>query len=129
MKSSCRSFKLAVTGLACLLVAAVLSLNCFGQTEAGQISGTVKDASGALVTGARVVAKSVNTGFTREAVTNSSGLYTIPSLKPDTYEVIIEATGFQKFGRRDCGSQHGKSDDFADHHYERSQSPAHRCES
>jgi hypothetical protein len=70
------------------------------QTETGQISGTVNDASGAVVSGAKVTVKSINTGFTREATTNSSGLYTIPSLKPDTYDVTVEATGFQKYNRR-----------------------------
>ena len=62
--------------------------------------GTVKDPTGAVVSGAKVTAKSVNTGFTREATTNSSGLYTIPTLRPDTYEVTVEASGFEKYGHR-----------------------------
>ena len=78
----------------------LFSVYAFGQTEAGQISGTVNDATGAVVSGAKVTVKSINTGFTREAVTNSSGLYTIPSLKADTYDVIVEATGFQRYTRR-----------------------------
>jgi outer membrane receptor protein involved in Fe transport len=72
----------------------------FAQAETGQISGTVTDASGAILVGAKVVIKSVNTGLTREATTNSSGLYSIPSLKPDTYEVTVQATGFQTFTQR-----------------------------
>ena len=83
-----------------LLVLALSSVFAFGQTEDGQISGTVKDPTGAVVSGAKVTVKSVNTGFTREATTNSSGLYTIPTLRPDTYEVTVEASGFQKYGHR-----------------------------
>lgn len=100
MKAAFLSSKVFAVGLAFLLVAAVLSVNCFAQTETGQINGTVKDASGAVVSGAKVTIKSVNTGLTRETTTNSAGLYTVPSLKPDTYAVIVEATGFQKVDRR-----------------------------
>jgi outer membrane receptor protein involved in Fe transport len=78
----------------------LISAGAFAQTETGQISGTVTDSTGALVSGAKVTIKSVNTGFTREAVTNASGLYTIPSLRPDTYGVSIEAKGFQNYARR-----------------------------
>jgi outer membrane receptor protein involved in Fe transport len=80
-----------------LLIATAI---CLAQTETGQISGTVKDASDAVVANAKVTVKSLNTGFTRDTVTNSAGLYTLPSLKPDTYELSIEATGFKKFARR-----------------------------
>jgi outer membrane receptor protein involved in Fe transport len=70
------------------------------QTESGQIAGTVRDQSGAVVAGAKVTIKSVNTGTTREVVTNASGIYTAPSLKADTYDVTIEQPGFEKVVRR-----------------------------
>ena len=54
----------------------------YGQTDTGRISGTITDSTGAVVTGAKVVAKSANTGTSRETTTNSAGIYTIPSLKP-----------------------------------------------
>ncbi|HTR23746.1 MAG TPA: carboxypeptidase regulatory-like domain-containing protein [Terriglobales bacterium] len=92
-----RSSKFLAIVVTLLLIATGI---CLAQTETGQIGGTVKDASDAVVANAKVTAKSVNTGLTREATTNSAGLYTIPSLKPDTYEVSIEATGFKKFARR-----------------------------
>ncbi len=79
-----------------LAVLALFSVWAFGQSETGQITGTIKDASGAVVSGAKVTAKSVNTGLTRDSSTNSSGIFTIPNLRPDTYEVTIEAAGFQK---------------------------------
>src|SRR6516225_3429104 len=64
-------------------VLSLMAMVAVGQTETGQISGTVKDASGALVVGARVIVKSLNTGLTREAETNSVGVYTVASLRPD----------------------------------------------
>ncbi len=78
----------------------LFSVGAFAQTEAGQISGTVTDSTGAVVSGAKVTARSIHTGFNREATTNSGGLYTIPSLKPDVYDVTIEASGFKKYVRR-----------------------------
>jgi hypothetical protein len=72
----------------------------WAQTETGQISGTVTDATGAVIVGAKVVAKSVNTGLMRDSSTNSSGLYTIPSLRPDIYEVTVKAAGFEGLVRR-----------------------------
>jgi outer membrane receptor protein involved in Fe transport len=72
----------------------------YGQTDTGRISGTITDATGSIVVGAKVVIKSVNTGQSHETTTNSSGLYTIPSLRPDTYDVTVEATGFARVTRR-----------------------------
>jgi len=89
---------LRLVSLACILF--LLSSGAFAQTETGQITGTVTDATGAVVVGASVAAKSVSTGVTRETSTNSAGIYTISSLRPDTYEVSVEATGFKKLVRR-----------------------------
>ncbi len=46
-----------------LAILALFSVWAFGQAETGQITGTIKDASGAVVSGAKVTAKSVNTGL------------------------------------------------------------------
>ena len=72
----------------------------WAQTESGQISGTITDATGAIIVGAKVVVKSVNTGLTREANANSAGIYSVPSLKADTYDVTIQAPGFQSVTQR-----------------------------
>ena len=88
----------SLLSLFCVLL--LSSTLAFGQTETGQITGTIKDASGGAVVGASVRAKSINTGLARETTANSAGIYTISSLKPDTYEVTIEAKGFEKFVKR-----------------------------
>jgi len=71
----------------------------FGQTDTGQIGGTVTDSTGAVLVGAKVVAKSTSTGTVREATTNSAGYYTMPGLRPDKYEISISAAGFEKIVR------------------------------
>jgi len=90
--------KIAVLFFAAVLI--VFAGTVWAQTETGQISGTITDATGGVVADAKVVVKSVNTGMTRETTSNSSGLYTSPSLKPDTYDVTIQFTGFKTFTQR-----------------------------
>ena len=76
-------------------------LSCFatdsnGQSQAttGTIQGFVKDESGAVVPGARVAIRHVQTGLTRELVTDSSGFYRGISLPSGTYEVTAGLDGF-----------------------------------
>ena len=87
------------TALRTISLLAILLLCCglaFAQKENGQIAGTIQDASGAVVSGAKISIKGLNTGLVRETTTNSSGLFTLASIPPGPYEVAIEATGFQK---------------------------------
>jgi len=62
--------------------------------------GTVTDSSNAVVSGANVTVVSVNTGLTRTVATSTAGEYVITNLKPDTYSITIEHSGFQKFVQR-----------------------------
>ena len=60
------------------------------------LSGRVLDSAGAVIVGAKVIAVQTATGAVRDTVTNSDGLYVLPSLPPGEYSVTIEATGFKK---------------------------------
>src|SRR5438477_4453515 len=59
------------------------------------LSGTVSDASGALIPGVEVTAKNTGTGVASTAITNESGTYHFPSLQPGPYEVTGALSGFQ----------------------------------
>ena len=83
-----------------LFVVAFLSGVAFGQNEAGQINGRVSDPAGAVITGAIVLAKSVETGLERMATTTDEGFYVITSLPPGIYEVTVQATGFATRAQR-----------------------------
>jgi len=76
----------------CLSLAAASVLAQDVQTK-GTIGGTVTDAAGAAVPGARVVV----TGQTgeRQGTTNDSGIFRIENLEPGTYTVRVEQTGFR----------------------------------
>src|SRR5262249_59839692 len=71
----------------------------FSQSSTGSISGTVTDQNNAVVPGATVIGKNKLTGFLRSALTNSSGVYRLTSLPSGSYEITIEAAGFQTFSQ------------------------------
>jgi hypothetical protein len=62
---------------------------------AGSISGKIEDATGAMVAGAMVTAKSLETGATRTVVTDEEGSFRILSLPLGLQEVKAEKTGFK----------------------------------
>ena len=66
------------------LLAAALSLGLAGpvQAQSGQISGHVRDATGAAVSGATISAMNQATPATGRATTRGDGSYTIPDLPP-----------------------------------------------
>src|SRR5262249_56719573 len=66
-----------------------------GQTFRGTILGTVTDPSGAVVTGANVTVKNVNTGLERTTQTSADGSYSVPELPIGTYTVTVTQSGFQ----------------------------------
>jgi outer membrane receptor protein involved in Fe transport len=78
-----------------ILLICLSALALSAQTFRGTILGTVLDQNGAVVPGAKVVAKNVGTGIERSTVTDADGNYTITELPVGTYEVRTEQTGFQ----------------------------------
>lgn len=82
-----------------LLMMCAFTKATMAQNTTGNITGTVTDASGAVVAGATVVAHNIATGVDTPAVTNQSGAYTIRFLSIGQYEVSVTAAGFggQKF--------------------------------
>ena len=88
-----RFFVLAV---ACL---SLCPLSSFAQQETATISGTITDATGAIVPRAAVVATNVQTNLSTRTQSDDAGLYVIPSLRPGEYSVSAESKGFRKVVR------------------------------
>ena len=85
-------FRRAVYALACVLA---LSLPALAQEQTGSITGIVKDTSGAVLPGVTVEAKSLSTGAVAStAVTDGSGAFRFPGLRPGKYEVMAKLQGF-----------------------------------
>jgi hypothetical protein len=82
-----------VLSLLLYLVAAAIPV--LGQVEMATLLGTVRDASGAVIPGARITAKNLATGLTRQAVGSSEGDYSIPNLPLGQYIISATAQGFK----------------------------------
>src|SRR3982750_2730857 len=67
-----------------------------GQTNRGTITGTVLDQNGGAVPGATVTITNIGTNQSTKITTSNSGSFTVSSLEPVAYRVVIEATGFKK---------------------------------
>src|SRR5262245_53655885 len=80
----------------CLFISAVTA---FAQTDRGTITGTVSDATGAVIPGASIEARNVQTGTTHQAGTSETGNFTLGQLPAGTYELSAELPGFKKFVR------------------------------
>ncbi len=83
-------------GLICALWMLVAS-NGWAQSDNTQISGYVKDSSGAVVPGVKVVVKSEGREFERSGVSSDVGYYTVTNLPPGFYTVSAELAGFKRF--------------------------------
>ncbi len=81
--------------LAVMVVAAVMTPSLMAQSlVTGDLTGTVTDPSGAVVSGASVTLKSDANGSTRTATTGSNGTYRFSLLGPGSYTVNVSASGF-----------------------------------
>jgi hypothetical protein len=91
----CQSARRLVLSLLLIAGAALAVANHLdAQVVGATLSGTVKDASGAAIAGAKVSAKNVATGVVTETPADSAGFYAIPNLLPGIYEVSFSAQGF-----------------------------------
>jgi hypothetical protein len=72
------------------------AISLWGQTNKGSISGSVFDASGAVVPGATVTIINLGTGHKTILQTTDKGAYQAPNLDPVQYSVEVELPGFKK---------------------------------
>ena len=86
--------------LAVVFAIAMMAVTILAQSETGQIIGKVTDPNGAVVAGAAISLKSVETGAQRTATTNEDGVYAITNLQPGVYEITVQAANFAKSTQR-----------------------------
>ena len=101
MKTDCNNLSRATKGsarlwitLASMLLAPALPV--WSQIDRGTIRGSVTDASGAVVPGAKVEVIRIDTNSTLDTETNAEGLYILPNLPASNYRLMIEKSGFAK---------------------------------
>jgi hypothetical protein len=94
------------------LVASALvlySIAAFGQAATGTITGTVTDPAGAVIAGATVEVRSVETNALYSTVSTDTGSYTVLRLPPGPYSVTVTGTGFKKLTRTSLSVDGGQT--------------------
>jgi len=80
--------------LTCLFVLLVQTQTAFGQVDQGSVSGTVQDASGAVVPNAKVTLLNKDVGLSLETTTKAGGEYIFTPVRIGNYSVSATAPGF-----------------------------------
>src|SRR5437588_3082066 len=102
----------ALMSLIAVTLALVFCIPSFGQVIRGSISGTVTDPSGAVVSGAQVKAKNVETGIVFTTTSDGSGLFRLNLLQVGTYTVEITAQGFKTASQSNVVVAAGRDSDL-----------------
>jgi hypothetical protein len=80
-----------------LLLAGLATPRLSAQIDTGGLVGTVKDPSGAVVSGVHIALTNEKTGVVQEAVSPSTGTYVFQSVQPGTYSLKAQFKGFGTF--------------------------------
>ena len=98
-------------GLLCAALILALASSAFAQEFRATVRGRVVDSSQAALPGATVNVVNQQTNEVATATTNQDGAYTIPFLRPGSYTLTVEMSGFQKYTRSDMTLQVGQTAD------------------
>jgi hypothetical protein len=79
-----------------LFLVLLLPSGLFAQFETAEVLGTVRDASGASVPGARITLTNLDTGIQATTVSDEIGNYDFFSVKVGKYAITVEANGFAR---------------------------------
>src|SRR5580698_8843136 len=96
-----RSLLGRLAGIAAIIsICLVISATGLHAQGYGTISGTVADPSGAVVSGANVVAMDVRSGTAMTTTSAGDGRYVFPTLLPAGYTLTIRAAGFELYSQK-----------------------------
>jgi outer membrane receptor protein involved in Fe transport len=95
-----RSINLALRSVLVFTFLLFAAAGTFAQFHA-VLQGTVSDAQGSIVPGAKVSVTDQSTGVTRETVASDSGFYRVDQLPPGHYTIIVKAAGFKESVNKD----------------------------
>ena len=78
-----------------LALAPAFAIALWAQTGTGNIEGTIRDATGAIVPAAQVTVIHTETGRVYKTTANNAGIYVVPSVQMGAYSVAVEAVGME----------------------------------
>jgi hypothetical protein len=83
--------------LLCIGFVCLLTCKNAAAQATGQITGTAKDQSGAVLPGVEIAVTQSETGATRSTVTNEAGLFVLPTLPLGSYQLQASLPGFRTY--------------------------------
>lgn len=92
-----------------LFAAAVLAVPAAAQVSSGTLTGLVLDATASPLLNARIAAVETARGLQRDAVSNETGQFRLPSLPPGIYRLEVSSPGFANFRRENIEVSSGQS--------------------
>jgi iron complex outermembrane recepter protein len=92
-----------------LLIIGCASLEAQTSTAQGNLSGTSKDPSGALIQGVRIEIRNLESGLAKSTVTDKEGRYAFEALPEGRYSVSATYTGFETSIRPDIEVTSGQT--------------------
>src|SRR5687768_17058384 len=95
--------------LVCAALLMAMASGAAAQEFRATVRGQVVDSSKAALPGATVNVTNQQTNEVATATTNEQGSYTIPFLRPGTYTMTVEMSGFQNYTRKDMTLQVGQT--------------------
>jgi hypothetical protein len=82
-----------------VMLVELVAVVALGQTTTATLSGLIRDESGAVIPEAKISAKNIRTGTTRESAADTEGRYILTNLEPGEYELRAARTGFRQVVR------------------------------
>ena len=92
-----------------LAISALISGSAYAQTTSGDLVGTIKDNTGSLIPGATVTITDEATGVSSKVVAGSSGEFRAANLPAGSYDLVVDASGFQKYDLKHFGIELNKT--------------------
>src|SRR5213593_687551 len=86
-----------------LVLIALFAAVVLGQGERAAVTGVVADPTGAIIVGANISVRNVETNIVSNTLTNSAGIYLLPALPAGQYELKVEQPGFRTAVIADIG--------------------------
>jgi hypothetical protein len=77
------------------LLMLTITFRANSQSTTGSVYGSVNDSTGAVIVGVQITLTDVHTNVQQKTLTNESGDFTFPAVKPSDYSVTTVATGFR----------------------------------
>ena len=80
-----------------LVIATIVASEAYAQSTTGTIQGSIRDEQGAVIPGATVTIRNVDTNFTRSVVSGADGAFRFPNLPVGDYTLVVDLTGFGRY--------------------------------